>query len=311
MLVDFGAETVTVSIYRHGRLQYLQTIPMGSRNITRDITALNYLEEMAEDLKIDGGNALSTPEPVPTYSGKGFDFGQINNYVSARAGEIIANINEHIKYAGLTPDRLPAGIILIGRGSKLNGFDRRLENLTTLKVRFGTPGNRIRILDGRVNSTEHVDVISILAEAVKSREIQECMTLPRTVAPAPEEFSYSQAHQQQPAPQTGYQQPLYRQPQQQPYQQAPAQQPYQPAAQQVQQPTQQPYQQPVNPYAHQAQSITNATVQSQQAPQQQPYNPPAAPEKKSGFAKLLGSVRDRVVALMTEPVEDDDVENDE
>ncbi|WP_369524605.1 cell division FtsA domain-containing protein, partial [Paramuribaculum intestinale] len=35
MLVDFGAETVTVSIYRHGYLQYLQTIPMGSRNITR------------------------------------------------------------------------------------------------------------------------------------------------------------------------------------------------------------------------------------------------------------------------------------
>ena len=311
MLVDFGAETTTVSIYKNDVMLYLSTIPMGSRNITRDTTALNYLEEMAEDLKIDGGNALSTPEPVPTYSGKGFDFGQINNYVSARAGEIIANINEHIKYAGLTPDRLPAGIILIGRGSKLNGFDRRLENLTTLKVRFGTPGNRIRILDGRVNSTEHVDVISILAEAVKSREIQECMTLPRTVAPAPEEFSYSQAHQQQPAPQTGYQQPLYRQPQQQPYQQAPAQQPYQPAAQQVQQPTQQPYQQPVNPYAHQAQSITNATVQSQQAPQQQPYNPPAAPEKKSGFAKLLGSVRDRVVALMTEPVEDDDVENDE
>lgn len=177
MLVDFGAETTTVSIYKDGALVYLATIPMGSRNITRDIMALNYLEEQAEELKIRGGNALSSTDSMtrPSTPGNTVDFGQVNNYVSARAAEIIANINEQIKYAGLTPEKLPAGIILVGRGAKLNGFDRRLENITTMKVRIGVPGNRIRVLDGRLNGVDNVDVFSILAQALKSGNVTECM----------------------------------------------------------------------------------------------------------------------------------------
>ena len=211
MLVDFGAETTTVSIYKNGVLLYMVTIPMGSRNITRDITALNYLEERAEELKITGGNALSTPEPAALSSNNGQpDFGQINNYVSARAGEIIANINEQIKYAGLTPDKLPGGIILVGRGSKLNGFDRRLENLTTMKVRYGVPVNRLRILAGRIH---HVDVISILAAAAKERNVRECLTRPEPMTVVTEPL-YPVAEE------TPRRQPAYTgQPQQQPVQQ--------------------------------------------------------------------------------------------
>lgn len=58
MLVDFGAETVAVSIYKNGRMQYLATLPLGSRNITRDITKLNYLEEQAEEVKREVGHAM-------------------------------------------------------------------------------------------------------------------------------------------------------------------------------------------------------------------------------------------------------------
>lgn len=294
MLVDFGAETTTVSIYKNGVLVYLATIPMGSRNITRDITALNYLEERAEELKISGGNALSTPEIVPAATGGAVDFGQINNYVAARAGEIIANINEQIKYAGLTPDKLPAGIILIGRGSKLNGFDRRLENLTTLKVRFGIPGNRIRILDGRANGSDHVDVISILTQAARSRDIRECMTRIQK-SPSPEELSYARAHQQQPAPATDNRQPLY-----------PGQQPS--VNRQYQQPAQ--TQQPANPYVNQARDITNATTGGGR--QEQPATDHmTVPEKRGGFSRAWNSLRDRVVSLMTEPVEEDDDSDDE
>nr|CDL66449.1 unnamed protein product [uncultured bacterium] len=37
VLVDFGADITTVSIYKNNHLQYLNVIPMGSRNITRDL----------------------------------------------------------------------------------------------------------------------------------------------------------------------------------------------------------------------------------------------------------------------------------
>ncbi len=58
MLVDMGAETTTVSIYKDGHLVYFVTLPMGGRNITRDLISLNLLEERAEDLKTTSGNAM-------------------------------------------------------------------------------------------------------------------------------------------------------------------------------------------------------------------------------------------------------------
>ena len=57
----FGAETTTVSIYKNDVLIYLATIPVGSRNITKDITALNILEERAEEIKKSVGNANVQP----------------------------------------------------------------------------------------------------------------------------------------------------------------------------------------------------------------------------------------------------------
>jgi cell division protein FtsA len=45
MLVDLGAETTTVSIYKNDALIHIATLPFGGRNITRDIMSLNVLEE--------------------------------------------------------------------------------------------------------------------------------------------------------------------------------------------------------------------------------------------------------------------------
>lgn len=182
MLVDFGAETTTVAIYRGGVLVHLAVLPMGSRNITRDITTLNYLEEQAEELKRTGGSAFPTLEAA--YSPVQPDFVAINNYVSARACEIIINICEQIKYAGLTTAKLPEGIVIVGKGARLKGFNQRLEQLSGMKVRSGVPGNRLRILDGRIQVADSVDVLSILNKAAKS-DPQECMS-PRPVeAPQP------------------------------------------------------------------------------------------------------------------------------
>lgn len=173
MLVDFGAETTTVAIYKGGILLHLVVLPMGSRNITRDITTLNYLEEQAEELKKLGGSAIPTLES--THAPGQPDFVAINNYVSARAVEIIINITEQIKYAGLNAEKLPEGIIIVGRGARLNGFNDRLAQISGMKVRAGLPGNRMRILDGRIQVADAVDVLSILNKAAQS-DPQECMS---------------------------------------------------------------------------------------------------------------------------------------
>ncbi|MBQ9077295.1 MAG: cell division protein FtsA [Muribaculaceae bacterium] len=176
MLVDFGAETTTVSIYKNGSLQYLVTVPLGSRNITRDITSLNFLEERAEEIKKAVGNANASVSGKRKPSADGIDTSEINGYVQARAGEIVANIMEQVNYAGLKAADLPGGIVVVGGGAKLKGFNALLETQSKLKVRSGAPSNMIPIADGRIQPNDSVDVIAILMAASRMNPV-ECMEM--------------------------------------------------------------------------------------------------------------------------------------
>lgn len=179
VLVDFGAETTTVSVYKYGAMQYMATLPLGSRNITRDITSLAYLEEEAEKLKCNCGDAMGAHD-ASAFPGETREHLEINNLVGSRSGEIIANICEQIKASGLQPSDLPSGIVVIGGGARLNGFTRRLEDESRMRVRMGMPGGQsIRITDSRIQPAMAVDVISILA-AVAPHAI-DCMTRPEPV----------------------------------------------------------------------------------------------------------------------------------
>lgn len=187
MLVDFGAETTTVSIYRGGTLRYLATLPLGSRNITLDICHLNHLEENAELLKKRNGNAMPTGaanygnfyDPAGSYSG---DIVEMNNYVVARAGEIIENINAQLKYAGLDASKIPSGIIIVGNGAHLKGFNERLEEITGARVRVGNPVNFV-VQDPGIRLSDNVDVISILYAAALNGGVDCTEYIPRE-APA-------------------------------------------------------------------------------------------------------------------------------
>lgn len=176
MFVDFGAETTTVSVYRGGAPVYVATLPIGSRNITLDLIALNYIEERAEEIKKVSGNALAVDA---ARRGKGYaegiDYTDINNYVHARADEIVANIIAQIEYAGVTAADLPGGIVIVGGGARLRGFNELLQQQSKLPVRQGAPSASVRITDGSIHGTEMVDVISVLVAASRMPEA-ECLT---------------------------------------------------------------------------------------------------------------------------------------
>lgn len=303
MLVDFGADTTTVSIYKNGAMIYLVTIPIGSHHITRDITKLNYLESRAEDLKIQGGNAASTFDSADRSNNVtgGFDYTAVNNYVSARAGEIIANINMQIKYAGLTPEQLPAGIILIGRGAKLSGFDRRLQTSTSLNVRIGTPFDRIHILDGRVNAADHIDVISILSAAAKNcNGVKNCMERivieqPTYVSPTQPLGQTTAASTATTAASTATAQP------EQPRQAAATVNPgYQPGGY-VQEPAGRVQQQSQSRYADDASRIRKVDPADEDV-EDDSYEP----RKESPIRRTWKGLTRRLSDLLTEPVDDED-----
>lgn len=163
MLVDFGAETTTVSVYKNGTLHYLATLPLGSRNITRDIMSLHHTEERAEEIKRAIGDAVNI-EPAGHKHDFDGDPVEVNNFIRARAGEIAVNITQQAAYAGFTkPGSLGGGIVLIGAGAKLRGFAELIAKQSDMKVRLGSIPNTIRISDPRLQASEHVDIVALLA----------------------------------------------------------------------------------------------------------------------------------------------------
>lgn len=179
VLVDFGAETTTVSVYHKGNLCHMATLPLGSRNITRDLTAINYLEERAEEIKTLGGSAVLSDAPSVDSRLAGVNFDEVNKYISARCGEIVTNVKAVIENSHLKPAELPSGIVVIGEGAKLRGFSKRLQDVTKMPVRNGYLNGVIRIADGHVQSGDAVDIISLLW-AVAPTAV-ECMPEPVVV----------------------------------------------------------------------------------------------------------------------------------
>ena len=127
-LVDFGAETTTVSVYKNDTLVLLETLPMGGRNITRDIMSLNLISSEAEHLKISSGMATgfkSENNVRLKFEGDTMveiDLAKLSSVVEARSEEIIANVEAQIKRSGIERKDLTAGVVVVGAAAKLRGW---------------------------------------------------------------------------------------------------------------------------------------------------------------------------------------------
>ncbi len=121
-LVDFGAATTTVSVYKNNLLRYLSVLPLGSENLTRDLTALRIEEDEARHLKEEYGDALGegtgeAPSGFPVKEWETF-----NDLITARTEEIIKNVWNQITQSGYA-GKLFAGVVLTGGGSNLRNME--------------------------------------------------------------------------------------------------------------------------------------------------------------------------------------------
>lgn len=176
MLVDMGAETTTVTIYQKGSLNYFATLPMGGRNITRDIASLGVVDAKAEEIKITSGNALAEAN-VPNLNINNLKLSDISNLVVARCEEIVANIIAQIEYAGIKDADLPGGIVCIGGGFRMKGLMELLEKESHINVRRGTLPDYVRIEDARANAVEIAEVASVLYAGATLSE-KESLSMP-------------------------------------------------------------------------------------------------------------------------------------
>lgn len=127
-LVDFGADTTSVSIYKNNILRFLTVIPLGGNNITLDISSLQIEEDEAEEIKRKYGKALLDDEnnedqtPIKLRDGRSIMPEQLNDIIEARAEEIITNVICQIELSDYK-DKLFSGAILTGGGANLKKMD--------------------------------------------------------------------------------------------------------------------------------------------------------------------------------------------
>lgn len=193
MLVDMGAETTTVAIYKNKALIYLNTLPLGGRNLTRDVMiGTKAVEETAENVKKNINNPLD-PVNADNVVIEGVNAREAANYISARTGEIIANINQQLADAGVSSDEIKS-LVLIGGCAHLGGLKQKLEDTLKINVRMGQNPPTLNILNSDINRMEYIEVFSLLAAAAERiQDGETCVELNATSV-GPEFPSRNQDH---------------------------------------------------------------------------------------------------------------------
>lgn len=141
VLVDLGAETTTVAVYYRDILRHLAVIPLGSNNITKDLTSLQMEDKTAEEMKLKYAAAYTDSSEIdmgktyPIDHDRSIDMPKFVEIVEARLQEIIENTWHQVpdEYIG----KLLGGIVLTGGGSNMKDIDKAFKILThTDKVRI-------------------------------------------------------------------------------------------------------------------------------------------------------------------------------
>ena len=139
VLVDFGADTTTVSIYKGGYLRFLTVIPLGGQNITRDLCSLQLDEQEAEDIKREFGLRFPTAadEMVQLDADRSIEVRKVHEVIEARFEEILLNVCHQIEASGYELKNLLAGVVCCGGGVNLKGVEAVLaQKFSSAKVRL-------------------------------------------------------------------------------------------------------------------------------------------------------------------------------
>ena len=146
VLVDIGAATTKVIVFEEGDVIHVSILAIGADHVTRDLAlGLQTSLDVAERIKLEVGSALphnfeKTEEiNLRDFGGENQNFSKkyIAEIIEARTEETFEKIDQElqkINRSGL----LPAGLVLVGGGSKLQGLVELGKKKTMLPVVLGT-----------------------------------------------------------------------------------------------------------------------------------------------------------------------------
>lgn len=149
-LIDMGAGTTSIGLFRHGHLMHVDAVAVGGNHVTMDIArGLNTRIVDAERLKTLYGSAISAPSDeresiAVTQVGEDsqeanhLPRAQLTRIINPRVEEILELVRDRLKKAHFSAE---AGgrIVLTGGASQLTGMGEIARRVLSPQIRIGRP----------------------------------------------------------------------------------------------------------------------------------------------------------------------------
>jgi len=185
-LVDIGGGTTDIAVLRHGSIRHTAVIPIAGDQVTNDIAmALRTPTQHAEEIKIRYACALpqlagaEETIKVPSVGDRpprDLSRQSLAEVVEPRYDELFTLIQSELRRSGYE-ELIPAGVVLTGGTSKMEGAVDLAEEIFHMPVRLGAP-QYARGLHDIIRNPIYATAVGLLlygAEEVRSgiRERQE------------------------------------------------------------------------------------------------------------------------------------------
>ncbi|NND69794.1 MAG: cell division protein FtsA [Halioglobus sp.] len=174
-LVDIGGGTTDIAIFTDGSIRHTGVIPIAGDQVTNDIAmALRTPTQHAEEIKIKYACALTQlagPEEtikVPSVGDRpprDLSRQSLAEVVEPRYDELFTLIQAELRRSGYE-DMVPAGIVLTGGTSKMEGVVELAEEIFHMPVRVGYP-QTIQGLNDIVRNPIYATAVGLLQYGVE------------------------------------------------------------------------------------------------------------------------------------------------
>jgi cell division protein FtsA len=155
-LVDIGGGTTDIAIFTEGSIRHTGVIPIAGDQVTNDIAmALRTPTQHAEDIKIKYACALTQLAgaeetiKVPSVGDRpprDLSRQALAEVVEPRYDELFTLVQSELRRSGFE-DLIPAGIVLTGGTSKMEGVMELAEEIFHMPVRVGFPQSVMGLTD--------------------------------------------------------------------------------------------------------------------------------------------------------------------
>ncbi len=155
LLIDIGASTINIILFRGGAPRFSAVLPVGGKHVTNDIAVcLNIPVEQAEEIKTSGvctcRSQLNRAERLQTlevYTPNGdprtISLDRLCAIVECRIEEMFTIVSTELSRAGYG-DSYHAGVVVTGSTAKIAGLENAARRVFGCPARVGRPNVRCR-----------------------------------------------------------------------------------------------------------------------------------------------------------------------